>query len=130
MVTPQLKDTILSFFTEKSMIFDLHNKDVMEKFNIDEPTFFALLEYFHDKGLIKYTHYESPKVQIQMTIKAHDFIHHGGFVVEEEILKGNIEKLGLEIDLLYKQLTPDQLERANKIATIGSAIVASLSLFK
>ena len=48
--------------------------------------------------------------------------------MQEEILKGNIEKLGLEIDLLSKELSPDLLDKAQKLASFGNNILSVLKL--
>ena len=59
-----------------------------------------------------------------------DLHRHGGFTVEEELLKGNIEKLGLELDVLSKQLSPNYTEKATQIAQIASMVMQGLTLFK
>ncbi len=45
------------------------------------------------------------------------------------LLKANIEKLGLELDKLAKDLAPEHLATAQKIATIGSAIMSAIGYF-
>ena len=50
------------------------------------------------------------------------------FFVQEEILKGNIEKLGLKIDLLSKELAPDLIDKARKLASIENNILSTLKL--
>lgn len=58
------------------------------------------------------------------------FFSHGGFTVQEEILKANIQKLSDELDLLAKQLSPNLLEKATSISAIGASIATALGLFK
>ena len=38
--------------------------------------------------------------------EAHDFFNRGGFAVQEEILIANLNKLGLELEALSKELGP------------------------
>ena len=65
---------------------------------------------------------------IIMCAELHDFAQKGGFVIQEEIFKANIEKLGFEIDNLRKQLAPDKLDTLNKISSIASALFGGLAL--
>ena len=60
--------------------------------------------------------------------EAHNFYLKGGFAIQEEIFKANIEKLGFEIDNLKKQLSPDKLDTLNKISFIASALFGGLAL--
>ena len=50
--------------------------------------------------------------------------------LKDKILKGNIEKLGLEIDLLSTQLSPDLLDKAHKLTSIGGNIISALNLMQ
>lgn len=63
-----------------------------------------------------------------MYIELHDFANKGGFAIQEEIFKANLDKLEFEIDLLRKQLSPDKLDSLNKISSIASALFGGLSL--
>ena len=66
---------------------------------------------------------------MEVTPEAHELWQRGGFFVQEEILKNNINKLALEIDLLSKQLSPDLIDKAQKISSIGKNILSALNLF-
>lgn len=95
-----------------------------------EPYYVKLiLDQFQEMGLIKITYFTRYGAQVHVLAKAMDLHRHGGFVVEEEILKGNIEKLSLELEALSKQLSPNQLEKFSHIAQIASSIMQGLTLF-
>ena len=81
-------------------------------------------------GLIQVTYFTGYGARINVQAKAMDLYRHGGFIAEEEILKGNIEKLGLELDTLSKQLTPNHIEQASHLSQIAAAIMQGLTLFQ
>ncbi|MEG0518290.1 MAG: hypothetical protein RR555_05420 [Bacteroidales bacterium] len=131
LITPEYKDDILNrLFNHAEAFYILFCDD--EPRVIPEVSDFDLikmLNHFEEKGLIKQQR-DLGGVEVEFTVNAHDFIRLGGFKAQDELLKANIEKLGLEIDTLCKDLAPDQLDKATKIATIGSAILSALSLIK
>ena len=88
------------------------------------------MNQFEELGLIKKTDYVGNKACIDIQIKAMDLYRHGGFTAEEELLRNNIEKLGMELDLLSKQLAPKFVEKASQLAQIGGAIMQGLTLFR
>lgn len=129
MITPEIKDLVLSdLVSAPTMQCELNPETVATQYDITPEEFNAIITQFDKFGLthtlITYSTYE-----IKITADAHDFIQRGGFTGQEMLLKANIEKLGLEIDKLAKDLSPKQLETASRIATIGSAIMSSLKLF-
>ncbi|WP_298032095.1 hypothetical protein [uncultured Alistipes sp.] len=71
----------------------------------------------------------SYNVELCVSADAHDFYNRGGFAGQEMLLKANIEKLGLELDKLAKDLTPEHLASAEKIASIGAAIMSAIGYF-
>ncbi len=85
---------------------------------------------FKRKGFIdKYEECHSI-IPISLKVEATDFLNRGGFVVQEQMLKDNIIKLEKEINLLAKQLSPQYLEKANFIVSLGSAIIGAIGLMK
>ena len=63
-----------------------------------------------------------------MLIEIHDFANKGGFAIQDEIFKSNIEKLGFEIDHLRQQLGPQNLDTLNKLSAIAAALFGGLAL--
>jgi len=129
MITCELKDKILFQIVEAGMTQGINIHDAEKNFGIDHITYEAILDQFERLGFIKQTKFLGGGIRLEVSIDAHDFVRRGGFFVQEEVLKGNIEKLGWEIDLLCKQLSPDLLDRAQKIMSIGSNILSALKLF-
>lgn len=66
----------------------------------------------------------------QIKAKAHDFMRHGGFQAQEEILMANLQKLSSELDLLAKQLSPNLAEKASMLSSIAGNILSAITLFK
>lgn len=129
MITPEIKDLLLSdLVSEPSMECTLDINKSAKRYGISQIQCDAIIRQFEKLGFIhvlkSYDGYE-----VNITVDAHDFMQRGGFTGQEMLLKANIEKLGLEIDKLSKDLLPKQLETAGRIATIGSAILSSLKLF-
>ena len=142
MITPKLKDRVLDLLCSSTFEFDEHynlpKKAFLEElFDKNEPSkscteneFVSILSQFQRIGLISGYANNSQTVEFEVLVEAQDFYSHGGFQAQEEILKANIEKLGNELELLSKELAPDHLDMANKLAGIGSAILSALPLFK
>jgi len=132
MITCELKDRILKEIVEKGTIDVIDPKEKAILFDVDSITYEQMLDHFERLGYISQVHMVWGGKEITVKIEAHDFIRRGGFFVQEEILKGNIEKLGLEIDSLAKQLSVNTefTERAKTIATIGSAILGAYNILR
>lgn len=142
MITPKLKDKVLhilcsgelafeTYYTvdKRSFLEDLSDKDNPSD-SCSENELTSILAQFQRMGLISDFANDSRSVNLVVLLEANDFYSHGGFQAQEEILKANIEKLGRELDLLSKELSPNHLDTANKLAGIGSAILSALPLFK
>ena len=130
-ITPQIKDLVLADILsaeEPSFIFNY--QDSKNEYGISPTYIDIILDQFVELGLIKLTYLIGSKAKITIQAKAMDLQRHGGFTVEEELLKGNIEKLGLELDVLSKQLSPNYTEKATQIAHIASMVIQGLTLFK
>lgn len=110
-------------FKKLSVVYNPH--DISERLGLDVDVIEIILDHFSDLGFIKRAKY-MPRVDL--LVSAFDFANRGGFTVQEEVLKANIEKLGLELDALAKYLSKDHLEAATRISSIGSAILSALHL--
>lgn len=142
MITSKLKDNVLTLLCTSGLEFDSHytlqKKAFLEELNDkDEPSkscteneLVSIISQFQRLGLITGYANNSYTIELELLVEAQDFYSHGGFQAQEEILKANIDKLGHELELLAKQLSPDHLDTANKLAGIGSAILSALPLFK
>lgn len=142
MITPKMKDDVINILCSGTFNFDVHynvpktafleelaDKDDPSK-SFTENQLVSIFSQFERMGLISGYANNSRTVEFEVLVEANDFYIHGGFQAQEEILKANIEKLSQELDLLSKQLSPDLLEKANKLTGISSAILSALSLFK
>ncbi|MFA6201417.1 MAG: hypothetical protein WC679_13530 [Bacteroidales bacterium] len=127
LITPQLKDAILQDLINSDEI-QIEYSEYAPKYSISENNLNMILRQFDSKSLVKITSYKGGCI-VRVTANAHDYILHGGFVAQEEILKANIEKLGLELELLSKELEPKLLDKAEKIASLAHNILTALRLF-
>jgi hypothetical protein len=130
LITPELKDKILC----QVITFDkptINTEKASKEIGIDCSTYDRILQYFARAGFIRLGKpYGDCDFPIQVEVEAHDYWHRGGFTVHEEILKGNIEKLGLELELLSKELSPDLLDKAQKIVTLANTVLSALNYMK
>lgn len=130
-ITPQIKDKVLAdLLSADNLSFDFNYEDSKIKHGFPPEYIKIILNQFEELGLIKKTDYVGNKACIDIQIKAMDLYRHGGFTAEEELLRNNIEKLGMELDLLSKQLAPKFVEKASQLAQIGGAIMQGLTLFR
>lgn len=131
LITPEIKDNILTDIISIDNDFIELNYDDAFKYNISPNQFAMIIKQFIKMGFLENKgEFMGGGIFITTTLDAHDFLSHGGFYAQEEILKANINKLGLELEALSKELGPNFIEQANKISSIASNIVSFLSLTK
>ena len=136
MITPEIKDEILGQFISSGMRFTINLKMHCHNFNITFDEFDAILRQFEKLNM--------PKAQrcmcgtgivvggtahIALNAEAHDFFNRGGFAVQEEILKANLNKLGLELEALSKELGPKYLEKASTLTSLISSATSIIKFF-
>lgn len=85
---------------------------------------FGILKLFERKGLISDCKDGRSGISFLLRFEAADFLSHGGFQAQEELLQKNIERLLLEIESL-KPAMPTKVET---ITNIASGIATALSL--
>lgn len=130
-ITPSIKDKVLFHFRDHCPLEQLvyfPTSELLSETETEFDTLRAVLRQFERFGFLEELGVGRENTCFILLADLHDFAHKGGFFIQEEILKGNIEKLGFEIDLLRKQLGPDHLETVNKISSIASAIFSGLTL--
>lgn len=130
LITPAIKDQVLqSLVSVNSIGIEVNLYEESKDLNLSPDIIEAIYDHFEEIGLIEQTKSYS-STTIKMKSRAFDLYNHGGFNAEEEILKANIQKLDYELRTLANQLSPDLLEKANKISSIASCIFGALVLFK
>lgn len=130
-ISPGQKDKVLFHFRDNCPLEQLiyvPTKELLKDTQTDFETLRAILYQFERFGFFKEINVGNDNTSVIMYAELHDFAHKGGFAIQEEVFKSNVEKLGLEIDNLRKQLGPDKLDRLNKISSIASALFSGLSL--
>lgn len=103
------------------------NKSVVSQYGA-EPEFFKatmqLLPQLQRKGLISEFNNRGNFAFFVIHQELHDFIDSGGFTLRDTILQIELQKMDLEIQKLIKELGPDHLDKANKIAGIVGATIS------
>jgi hypothetical protein len=130
-ITLAIKDIVLFHLRDNYPLEQLvyvTTKELLIHTETDFDTFRAVLRQFERFGFLEELGVEYENTCFILLADLHDFAYKGGFFVQEELFKGNIEKLGFEIDHLRKQLGPDHLDTMNKISSIASAIFSGLAL--
>lgn len=130
-ITPKMKDSVLARLLSADdvyVFFDYTNSE--SDFGFKPEYMDLILNQFEEIGLIRKDDLIGSQTNIHVQIKAMDLHLHGGFTAEEELLKVNIEKLGMELDVLSNQLSPNLAEKASQLAQIASAILQGFAMFK
>lgn len=84
---------------------------------------------FEKLNLLKAQRCMGGTAHIALNAEAHDFFNRGGFAVQEEILKANLNKLGLELEALSKELGPKYLEKASTLTSLISSATSIIKFF-
>jgi glutathionyl-hydroquinone reductase len=131
MITASTKDKILFYLCAEAKPEQLSSgktADILKELELDFDTFNAVMVQFQRFGFIEDLNLRHSDIHFILRTDANDFAEKGGFAIQDEIFKANIEKLGFEIDNLRKQLAPDKLDTLNKISSIASALFGGLAL--
>lgn len=129
-ITPSLKDDILKHFVTQGMSFCTSFHEDCLNFDTTFEVYEAIVKQFEEMNLLECNRMLGGNAFIHLTAYAHDFYNHGGFQAQEELLKANINKLGLELEKLSKDLEPKFADRANTLSAIAANIVTTLGLFR
>lgn len=128
LITPMLKDNLLAdLLSVGDMKVGNNINRVAKEFQTTPGIVEAIYDQFVDMGLMNQVKCIGGNVFITLTAKAHDLFRQGGFSAQEELFKANLEKLGMELDLLAKQLSPDLSQKASELSTIAANVLSALS---
>ena len=130
-INSSIKDRVLFYLTTNFQLDnydDANTNEILEKTETDLKSLKAILRQFQQFGFLTEVGVDQDSCCFNLKIEIHDFAEKGGFAIQDDIFKANIEKLGFEIENLKKQLAPEQLGTLNKISGIASALFAGLAL--
>jgi hypothetical protein len=126
LITPQLKDKILNDIVNEGIVVQPYDVDkCANNYDLDDKELNAILEQFEKKELIKITPDFGDAITLNVKVNAHDYLLHGGFTAQEELLAKNLEKLLLEIE----SLKPSMPEKVSTITNIAANIATAMGLF-
>ena len=97
---------------------------------ISKRQFELILLQFEEMGLLRKAERHGTSFLISISANIYDFFNHGGFVVQEELLRANLQKLDYELTKLAKEINPGLTDRIANITGIAASIATALGLFK
>jgi hypothetical protein len=126
LITPQLKDRILNDIVNEGIEVPQYDVDKRaNNYDLNDKELNAILEQFEKKELIKISPGFGDEKVLNVKVNTHDFILHGGFTAQEELLEKNIKKLLLEIE----SLKPSMPDKVSTITNIAANIATAMGLF-
>ncbi|WP_065218402.1 MULTISPECIES: hypothetical protein [Butyricimonas] len=130
MIKPAHKDEVLNYIVAaKSRAVDLIYDDIFPNKDITSWEFALVVKQMKSMGLLSSViDCGGGVVDVCVTADLFDYFSHGGFTVQEEILRANLEKLGNELEWLSKQLNPSFTEKAKEFAELATSIASVLKL--
>ena len=132
-ITSELKDKVLRFICDNAQLERLVSEktnSILTDLQMSIDSFRGIMYQFKRLGFLSELDIRDNITSLVLHTEAHDFLNQGGFMVQEEIFKTNIQKLGWEIEALQKEVLPDNIERVNKIASIASNLATGLAFLK
>ena len=130
MINNIVKDRVLTALCNLQCFESMMFIDLKELLSETETTFDelqAILMQFQRLGFVSDVNMRhlSPQILIVVYLEALEFYQKGGFQMQDEILRLNLEKLKLEVE----QLSKDYPEKALTFSSILSNISTVLGLF-
>ena len=128
MITPQMKDKVLSYMLEQqSSRFMVYTDDLANELNIKPEFICLIIEQFEKQSLCQIQEkrglgFPPNAFVILLTADAYDAKHNGGFVFQEEIMKANLAKLDMELEKLHRESSERTINRIEKIMSIVGTI--------
>jgi hypothetical protein len=130
-ITPSIKDKVL-FYLQANCPLEQKVYIKTSEFLSDTETEFdtlrPILYQFERFGFLEEVGVGEENTSLIQLVELHDYAHKGGFAIQDEIFKKEIEKLGFEIDHLIKQLGPDYLEKFSKLSTIAGTLLTAVNM--
>lgn len=127
-INSELKDAILKILCEtipaEKALYGIDLQKLVREVNSNEDDVLACLKYFERKGFITKLNAHRVATRLVLMVEGVEFHNSGGFRVQEQLLKANIDKLTLEI----KKLQPSWLEKGGQIAGIIDGIQSAMEI--
>lgn len=132
LITTKIKDDTLQWLCANvpvGQIVDVDKESLAGVIGVDDDAVTALIKEFGHLGLVDQVEPMRVGTVLALTVKAHDLLLRGGFAVMDALNEANIQKLLYELDVLKKQLQPDQTETLNEVTTIMASIATVAQAF-
>ena len=128
MITPQMKDKVLSYIVKQELPrFMIRLDDLSVQLDIKPDYISLIIEQFKKMGLCEINEtrgigFPPTAFIITLTANAYDANRNGGFVFQEEIMKANLLKLDMELNQLSNESSGVIWDRVQKIMSIVNLI--------
>lgn len=130
MITPKMKDDILSHLVEAEVGVTHHDVDagpILINTGINIVDFNGILQSFKSEGLIEYDGLSrGSNFTILVHVKAHDKLYNGGYQMEGLILENEIIKLQDEIEGLNNKYGIENVANVTSIVANLTALFSAL----
>lgn len=130
---PEHKNKVLKYLVDNHPSFDfnlINASTEANKAEVSKDFFNECVEYFGRRNFLEYKSAKQDYISIKLKLEAHDFIRHGGFIAEEEMLKLQFIKLDKEIRSLESQISKDKFDIISSIMNTIAAYYANFVLSK
>lgn len=128
MINSYTKDAIIKWLItsfETTPQIQVSSRELASYFDVGDDMIRLYLKQLHRMQLIDYSELGAGHIMLMPHMELYDFHSRGGFTIQDDLLKKNIEKLHLEIE----KLKPHFSEKAGMFAnlsTIGNTIMSAL----
>jgi len=126
MINSYTKDEIIGWLIKKfETTPQIQTREISSAYNIPDKFVRMFLKQLHNLQMLNYSEMGMGYVLLQPAMELYDFHSKGGFTVQDELLKKNIEKLYLEIENLKPHFS-EKAELFANLSTIGATIFSAL----
>jgi hypothetical protein len=129
MINSYTKDVIIKWLItnfEPTPQIQVSSSDLAACFDISDHVLRLFLKQLHRMQIIDYSELGAGHIMLMPHMELYDFHSRGGFTVQDELLKKNIEKLHLEIE----KLKPHFSEKAGMFANLSAIAGTIMSALK
>jgi hypothetical protein len=114
---------MLPYFESRNCIFK--TIEIAQSFSITDFKLRLFYKQLAKMGLLEYSEIGCGCVILDPNLSLFDFAEKGGFAIQDEILRKNIEKLSLEIEKLKPEFA-DKVDIFANLSSIANTLIGAL----
>lgn len=125
----EFKDSVLKILCEEVIPYRLVSFDY-NQISPNKELLNVCLNQFQERGFITDFGFRGDIISLILTANALDFLNHGGFCFEEQILFQNLQKIQLELNELQANTTSEsQIKKITNITSIITNLISTATTF-